>query len=262
MMALFMAAPLLAGQILAGDLLTLMRKADSRGDSAEKIEYYTRALKAWTPEDGQALLANCHFRRGEALFERRQAQAAVPDLDKALSLDPRNAQAYFLRGRAHLQAGRFKKAAADLEEYAALAPLDMEGLLAWGLACRQAGQREAALAAYRRAALLEPADFRPPLGAGMTYMAMKQWRAAKDSLDEADTLARHLDPDVLVERGMTKTALGDRASALEDLNAALPLHEARLSLLQRGAAPEDEIAAQKEKTARAYALAKKAAHAR
>lgn len=252
MIVLFLAAQVLTGELLAGDFLTLMRKAESRSGADEQIEYYTRALRAWTPMDGQALLANCHFRRGEALFVRGQTQAALPDLDKALGLDPRNSQAYLLRGKARMAQRRYKQAAADLSEYAALAPEDMEGLLALGSAQRQTAELEAALATYRRAALLEPADFRPPLGAGMTYMALKQWRSAKDFLDEADNLARHRDPTTLVERGATKAALGDRPAALEDYGAAMPLHEARLASMIRSGAPKDEIASQQNQTAQAY----------
>jgi tetratricopeptide (TPR) repeat protein len=247
-----LAASVLSAALHAGEFLALMRKADGRGEPQEKIEYYGRALRAWTPQDGQALLANCHFRRGEAFFDSGKLQQSLPDLDKALDLDPRNAQAYLLRGKIHLIAGRFKKAAADLGEYAALSPEDMDGLLSLGEAQRRSGKKEPSLSTYRKAALLEPADFRPRLGEALTYMDMKRWPAAKNALDEADSLARHRDPETLALRGAARDALGDRQGALQDYTDSLPLHEARLLHLSRASAPAQETSRQRARTAGAY----------
>lgn len=252
MTALLLAASIFPAALHAGEFLALMRKADSREEPQEKVEYYGRALKAWLPQDGQALLANCHFRRGEALFDSGKPQQSLPDLDKALALDSRNAQAYLLRGKAHLMGGRFKKAADDLGEYAVLAPQDADGLLFLGQAQRRSGKSSSALATYRKAAQLEPTDFRPRLGEGLTQMDLKRWEEAKSSLDEADLLARHRDPETLSARGSARAALGEGQGALLDYADSLPLHEARLLHLSRSSAAADEISRQKARTAETY----------
>lgn len=252
MTSLLLAAPLLATALQAGEFLEWLRKADNRNEPRERIEYYGRALKAWLPQDGQALLAHCHFRRGEAFFDSGQFKQSLSDLDKALELDARNAHARLLRGRIHLSAGELGKAAADLEEYAALAHEDMEGLLLLGEAQRRRGKYSLALAAYRKAALAEPSDFRPPLEEGRVFMAMERWPQAKSCLDRADALARHRDGQTLSLRAAVQAALGQNQEALVDYTDSLPLHEGQMLHLKRSAAPREEIARQTTQTAGAY----------
>lgn len=252
MTGILLAAPLLSTALQAGEFLEWMHKADNRSEPRERIEYYSRALKAWMPPDGQALLAHCRFRRGEAFFDSGEFKQSQPDLDKALELDPRNARARLLRGRIHLSAGRLRKAALDLEEYAALAPEDMEALLLLGEAKRRRGKNLEALAVYRKAAIVEPADFRPALGESRVYMAMERWPQAQSCLDRADALAKHRDGEILSLRAAAQAALGQNQAALTDYSDSLPLHEGRLLHLKRSAAPAEETARQTDQTAGAY----------
>ena len=122
------------GQAWAGgQFLDALRKAESRSEPVEKIEYYSRAIRAWNATHGNALLANCHFRRGEAYFERREFQLAQSDLSKTIELDPRNARAYFLRGQISLKSSKFSPAERDFSECVGLEPEDSEGWFAAGL---------------------------------------------------------------------------------------------------------------------------------
>lgn len=235
----------------SGEFLRNMRKAESRRESAEKVEYYTRAIRAWQPSDGNALLAHCHFRRGEALYERYEFKEAEPDLSKSIELDPGNPRAYFLRGRALLRLGRAREAAKDLSEHAALRPEDLEGCLALGEAELKSGRPDTALKDYKRCSELKASDFRAALGAGRAWAARRDWQRALKSLETADVDARGLSPEVLVETAVSQAALGDHQSALESYGRAIPLHERRLQELRRARAHPAAIAEEQEQAARA-----------
>ena len=216
-----------------------LRKAETRQEPDERLEYYGRAIKAWTPDAGAALLAVCHFGRGQAYFDRGEFKQAEPDLTKALNGDPRNARAYFLRGRVHLKEGRGAKAALDLAEFVGLQPEEIDGLLFLCEAQRRTGRTEEAFKTYERAGRLEPADYRPVLGMGQTQMAVKDWRQAVRSLDRSDGLARGRAHEVFIERAVCRAALADLEGAVKDYGAGLALYSATLDLLAR--APNQRV---------------------
>lgn len=229
------ALALAAGASAAGDdFIKLVRKAESRSEASERIEYFTRAIEAWREPHTTALLANCHLRRGEAFHEKGEDKKALSDLGRAIDLDPRNAPAYLLRGRMHLAAGKPAAAAKDLAEYAGLESEDLEALLLLGEAERLAGRFDASLHAYKAAATLEPQDYRPALGRGRTLLAARDWRPAKDALDLAAKLSAQKEPEVFAERAVAYVALKKTADALDDYGSALKLFERRLDGLRKG----------------------------
>lgn len=235
----------------ADDFLKLLRKAQSRRESSEKVEYFTRAIRAWEPSHGQTLLATCHFLRGEARYELRAFPEAEPDFTKALELDPANARAHFLRGSLRLKGGRPRDAARDLREYAALRPEDAEGWLALGDA-QLALDPAAALKAFARAQELAPADFRPSLGQARAWMSRKIWDKALEALDAADALARRRSEEVLAQRATCHAALGRHEAALADYGKSLALYERRLSELEGSRVPPALLGECRAKAARVY----------
>lgn len=244
----FLAAPAWA----ASEFLKNMHKAEGRKEPEERIEYYTRALRAWEPSDGNSLLANCHFRRGEARFERWEFDEAEPDLSKSIELDPGNARAYLLRGRITLRRGKASDAAKDFSAYTVFQPGDVGGYLSLGEARQKIGQFNAALRAYDRAASLDPSDHRPPLGVARAWMARKRWHEALESLDKADEAARRSSPEVLTERAVSLVALGEHRKGLADYDAAVALYDRRLQDLQRSRTLAAALADYQAQVARAY----------
>ncbi len=97
----------------ADDFLKNMRKAQSVREDPYKLEYYSRAIRAWGPADGYGLLAECHFRRGQAHSRRNESEAALADISKTIALDARNGQALLLRGQLLIKTGRRKDALRD-----------------------------------------------------------------------------------------------------------------------------------------------------
>jgi Flp pilus assembly protein TadD len=243
------------------DFLALVRKAGSRQEPEERVEYFSRAIAAWTPGHGSGLLAACYFGRGEARFKTGDMAQALPDLVKAQDDDPNNARAVFLRGRILLHqtlleeepsARSAAQAAQVLAEYSALKPEDVEGLLAWGRAQVLAGRSDEARLTFGRARKLAPADPRPSLGTGRAFMAARRWDPAREDLEAADGLAHGRDADVLAERAACRLAQGDQAGALADLGRSLPLQEDILQDLTRSRALPLDIEERQSAAGRAY----------
>lgn len=236
----------------AEDFLKLLRKAESRREASERIEYFNRAIRAWEPSRGQALLANCHFRRGEARLQLFELREAEPDLTKAIELDYANARAHFLRGSLRLRDGRPLEAAKDLREYTALREEDPEGWLALGDSLLKSTQRDPALKAFSRAAGLDPTDFRAPLGLARAWMAQKKWDKALEALEAADSLAKRRSEEVLAQSAACRSALGSHEAALADYGKAIALYDRRLGELERSRAHPALAAEVRAGAARTY----------
>ncbi|MCM2305099.1 MAG: hypothetical protein NDJ72_10380, partial [Elusimicrobia bacterium] len=128
-LAVLLAAP--AGA--ASPFVEQLRKAEARSASdPERIEYATRALRAWLPADGRPLLAHAHFARAEGEAALFDDPAAEEDLTKALEIDARNDRARLMRARARAALGRGAAAERDASEYLSTNPEDAEGWLALG----------------------------------------------------------------------------------------------------------------------------------
>lgn len=74
-------------------------------------------------------------------------------------------------------------------------------------------------------------------------MGARSWSGAELSLDQAVKLSKGREPDVLVERAVTRVALKRGEEAVEDYSAAIPLLEERM---------EDGETKLRPKAARAY----------
>lgn len=218
-----------------------MRKAATRGEPDERIEYYSRAIRAWKPSHSRTLLGHCHMERGSAFYDQDDPISAGPDLDKALASDPAAFKAYFLRARLRLRQGKARLAAADLAEFISLRPEDPEGPLAKGEALEMIGDWIGAEAAYRAAAALRPGNPRPLVGLARLKKARRKPEEALVILDQADAAAGGKDWPTLAERGRTRASAGRTAPALEDLDKGLALGEDALGALQRARAKPVEI---------------------
>ena len=71
--------------------------------------------------------AGGRFALGNALFQSGQLEAAIPELNRALQLEPRLKQAYFLLGRAYSKLGRQEEAKAALRKLDELNRAEMPG---------------------------------------------------------------------------------------------------------------------------------------
>ncbi len=224
-----------------------MRKAATRVEAEERIEYYSRAIRAWKPSHSRTLLGHCHMERGAAFFDQNDPISAAPDLDKAIAADPAAFKAYFVRGRLRLRQGKARLAAADLTEFISLRPEDPAGPLAKGEALEMIGDWTGAETAYLAASSLVPENPRPIVGLARLKKARRRLDEALALLDRADASAGGKDWPTLAERGRTRALAGRTAPGLEDLDNGLALGEDALNRLQRARAkPVELLNAQRE----------------
>ncbi len=235
----------------ASRFVTDLRKAESRKEPDERVEWYSRAIEEWDPKEDPNLLAQCRFGRGQARVELWRFSEAEPDLAKALELDPGNHRARLLRGQALLELGRAEAAVEDLIDYTGMEPDDEQGWLSLAQAKLKLGREDQALKACRRAQKVEDADSRAWLCEGRVLLARRDWAAAEAALTSAAGKAPSL-PETFAERAVSRVAQGRHEQAVKDYQAALAAYEAELKDLSERAAPQPRQKARRQETARAY----------
>ncbi|MDO8756689.1 MAG: hypothetical protein Q7J64_01645, partial [Elusimicrobiota bacterium] len=178
LLAVLLAAPARA----LSPFVEQLKKAEARSASdPERVEYATRALRAWVPADGRPLLAHAHFTRAEGELALFDDLAAEEDLTKALELDERNDRARLMRSRARAALSRGAGAERDALDYLEDRADDPEAWLAVGDARLAQGpaKESAAREAYAKAAaLLGRDDPRAALGEGRAHLSARRWRDA------------------------------------------------------------------------------------
>lgn len=239
---------LLASPAGASEFLEALHRADARAaKDPERIEFATRAIRAWRPSDGDELLADAYFRRGEGEFEAFDDAGANADLTKALARDARNAAALLLRGRARLRGNRAADAERDFLDYTASHADDGEGWL--GLAEARVARglpradRPALEALARAARLLDADDPRPKIAEGRAHAAAGRPLQALNSLDAAVANGKDRLFEALAWRARVKADLRDPRGARADGGRAAEGHETRLDALLRERAPAPAVAA-------------------
>lgn len=238
LLAVALAAP--AGA--ASAFVEQLHKAEARDpEDHERVEFATRAIRAWVPADGRPLLGAAHYLRAEGESARWDDAAADEDLAKALETDPRNDRAYLLRARARTSLGRGAEAERDALEYTASRPDDADGWLALGEArLAQGGEKagaEARSAFAHAASVLGAGDPRPSLGEGRSFLAGRDHRRALAALTAAAGDSKKWRGEVLAERSRAYSALGDWGASRDDLSGAIPELERALERRNRLGAP-------------------------
>jgi tetratricopeptide (TPR) repeat protein/membrane protease YdiL (CAAX protease family) len=156
-----------------------------RGDNASAIAEYTRALKS-KPNDPQLLK-----RRASVETENRDYVAAIGDLNKVLSLDPKapDPDALMSRAMAYYYAGYPEKGQPDADQAIALSPKDAE--------------------LYKNRADIDEERDKPD--------------AAISDLSQAIKYSKQKDEDLYYRRGWYYEANADYDKAIDDYNEAAKL---------------------------------------
>jgi tetratricopeptide (TPR) repeat protein len=248
------AALLIAAPAGASEFLEALHRADARAaQDPERVEFATRAIRAWKPSDGDELLADAYFRRGEGEFEAWNDAAAGADLGLALAHDARNWAALLLRGRSRLRAGRYADAERDFLDYTAARADDGEGWLGLAEARVSRGLPRAdkpALAALVAATkLLDADDPRPKILEGRAHAAAGRRLEALNSLDAAVSCGKGHLAEALAWRARVKADLRDPRGARDDGGRAAAAFEDRLDELLRVRAPAKAQTAARERAA-------------
>jgi hypothetical protein len=241
-------AVLLAAPAGASEFLEALHRADARdARDPERVEFATRAIKAWRPVEGNELLADAYFRRGEGEREAYDDVSSDADFGKALELDPRNSAALLLRGRGRLRSGRLADAEKDFLDYARGNSDDGEGWLALAEARVARGlpraDRPALEALAKAERLLEAEDPRPKIAEGRAHLASGRGLQALNALDAAVAVGKDHLPEALEWRARAKADLRDPRGARVDGGRAAEGFEARLDERLGARAPAPALAA-------------------
>jgi tetratricopeptide (TPR) repeat protein len=248
---LALAAPALA----VSEFVQALRRAEARAASdPERVEYATRAIRAWSSGDGRLMLAAAHLRRAEGLLLRRELPEAAEDLTKAVENDPANRLALRLRGEARLELHKPLEAENDFNECVRLEPADADcwaGLAAARLPERGSPRPADARKAAARARRLAPEDWRPDWLDGRAYLRERKPDAALASLGRSIALAKGR-PEPYAERAAAHESLGRHAEAAADWSQAIPAYERSKEESERSRAPERARALERARLAAAF----------
>ncbi len=121
-----------------------------KGDLDAAIKDYDKAI-AIDPSDAQYF-----YNRGTAYLDKRDHNWAIRDFDKAIALDPKKTEAYFNRGSAYAQKGNPSRAIEDYDRVIALTPRDSVIYGKRGTEYRKLGKYDLAVADFRKSLSIDP----------------------------------------------------------------------------------------------------------
>lgn len=165
------------------DLGSLMPEKDKPQEAPKAAATPDGAVSA-----GSVAEAQTHTEKAQALAKSGETQAALDEFNRAVALDPYNAQALY--GRALIYQGN--------------------------------NQHDFAIADFSAASGLNPQKVEPLLGRAASYLALGKVKEAAADLDEASEADPH-NAQVWTARGQAYERLGDRAKAAASYNKAVAL---------------------------------------
>ena len=176
----------LTGIALCGcsfDLGSLMPEKDKPQEAPQAAASAESAVSAGNVTEAQA-----HTAKAQSLAKSGETAAALDEFNRAVDLDPYNAQALF--GRALIYQGN--------------------------------NQHDVAIADFSAASGLNPQKAEPLLGRASSYLALGKVKEATADLDEASEADPH-NAQIWTARGQAYERLGDKTKAAASYNKAVAL---------------------------------------
>lgn len=160
--------------------------------------------------------------RARAYIMAGDFRMALPDLDRALDLNPNESGAYMMRGIANRELARIDEAIRDFNRALLLGPKSARLHYLRADAYESTGWYDRAIKGYNRALELAPAMVKAYKGRGYSHLQF-------ENLDEAIedfSMVLSIEPDCAISynsRGVAYSKKGDFDRALQDLQRALSL---------------------------------------
>ena len=197
-------------------------KPDDEITLDEIIEVTTKTISSARGGNNKDLLASSYNTRALAWVKNNKLDKALADYNKAIELDPNNAEAYISRGIAWVSTHRLNNALADFSKAIELDPKNVAAYTGRG-AVRQ-GKRELdkALADYNKAIELDPNN-------ALAYMSRSAMWRDRGEFDKAivdSNKALELDSEnvgIYINRALMRASKGELEKALEDYNKSIEL---------------------------------------
>lgn len=163
--------------------------------------------------------------RGIAKYEAGDARAGLPDLDRALELNPTFPEAYNGRGIARYALGDLKGALADLDEGVRIRPRHRAVFNHRGLVKLALGDAKAALSDFDQALQYDPRSADTYSNRGIAKNMLGDYAGAMADFDRAIQLNPWMADAFYTNRGAARKEHGDRTGAIDDFTAALRVNQ-------------------------------------
>lgn len=186
------------------------------GDLAGALEDFEKAIRL-DPDNAEA-----YSGRGYLRVYQGDYRGSLPDFSKSIALDPGYAPAYCGRGQARAELGNEKEALGDFSRAIELDPENAEMYIFRGYHLGRKGEKEKAIADFDLTIRLDPDNALAYCYRGTSREAVKDKRGA---IEDYDKVIR-FDPDyawAYYRRGQNRDALGDRNGAIADFNQYIRL---------------------------------------
>jgi tetratricopeptide (TPR) repeat protein len=188
------------------------------GNFKEAVSDYTRAI-GLTSSPRASLFAS----RGEAYSMAGDVNAALADYNTAIASARKNATFLLARSVCYLNQGKLKDAIKDCTTAAELEPRNDQAYRKRGWCYNFLGKRQEALKDMNLAVAINPNGEKGYIYRGFCYSQDKLWDKAIADFDQAIDRLNTKDPRAFQGRGECYLALGDKRSAIRDLDKALEL---------------------------------------
>ncbi|WP_284268865.1 tetratricopeptide repeat protein [Bradyrhizobium iriomotense] len=172
-------------------------------------------------------LSGCSFDLGSLMPEKEKPQdapkAAPAPVESAVSAgNVAEAQSHTAKGQALAKSGETAAALEEFNRAVALDPYNAQALYGRALIYQGNNEHEFAIADFSAASGLNPQKPEPLLGRAISYLAVGKVKEAAADLDEAAEADPH-NAQVWTTRGIAYERLGDRAKAAASYTKAVAL---------------------------------------
>lgn len=172
------------------------------------------------------VLCGCSFDLGSLMPEKdkpQEAPKAAAATESAVSADSvTEAQVHTAKGQALAKSGETAGALDEFNRAVALDPYNAQALYGRALIYQGSNEHNFAIADFSAANGLNPQKAEPLLGRATSYLAIGKVKEAAADLDEASEADPH-NAQVWTARGQVYERLGDRAKAAASYNKAVAL---------------------------------------
>ncbi len=177
-------------------------------------------LCSWAPIALIAIaIGGCSINLG-SLSPEPDKETTSKAASTATSVD--DAQASTMRGQTLARSGRTEEALAEFDKAIAIDPHNAESLYHRGLLYQGAKQHQLAIDDFTAANGLTPQRAEPLLGRAISYLALDKIKEAAADLDEAAQADPH-NAQIWINRGLAYERLGDRTRAVGSYGRAIGL---------------------------------------
>lgn len=187
-----------------------------QGDAGGAVDAFNRAIQL-NPKNAEAL-----YKRANANYDLKKYPEAIADYTAAINLNPKYANAYFNRGLARYDANDKRGAIEDLTQALSLSPKDPEIYYKRGLAYFDLQDYQAAMKDYSEVIQLEPTLAKAYHSRGLARAATEDLQGAIGDYTEAIRRSPN-NITAVYSRGRARFHMGDYRGALTDYSEVIRL---------------------------------------